>query len=354
MSEKHSNIEKQLLQIKYGSLFKISDFQTVDDARRHIDEYVAKMPQYDQKALETKQKEIAEAEKNTDQKRDVADQKGKFEGMVSAYDDYCSRCIPQALDGINGYTCEMIDGKFGPVASALPPKETAEICYGFLQECIKAGLNTPDGKHPSENIYKLKTPYEKLPLATRMKYKMDKRLKRTPDAKVDLMAQCNHICQNTRKLVGSGDTFGYYFRNKENNEYMQKLANKPYTEMIETFKQDHAPASEAYNAALENVNTAANNTKQLNMQLNAMNEDNANAVAVRGAMEDKVDHYVKVHRHEDKARKDLAKRGLMTNDEFDGTRVHPSVAVNRQADAAARGEKMSWQEALRRKQSTRI
>lgn len=44
MTENNNDIKKLLSSIKYGDMFRVSDFANVDDARRFINEYVAKLP----------------------------------------------------------------------------------------------------------------------------------------------------------------------------------------------------------------------------------------------------------------------------------------------------------------------
>lgn len=374
MAENKNDIKKLLSQIKYGDLFRVGDFSSGDEARRFIDEYVARMPQHSDDELKVKQDEIAKASEQANFKEAEYQRKEDLSSAVGMLDDYCGRYIPGLLHGVDGYECDIEQNGDALRTGVMPPKRVADVCYGYVQECLRAGLESKKGHAPELTVAKVKTPYEKLPLTTRIKYRADKLFRRQPDAQVDLLAQCNNACRTIRGHFSDSAMHGGVFFSSQNhvssshlkraehsdsplnttvNKYLQKLVDMPYEEMIGQLKDDHSPLRTQSHEALVQRNEAMQHLDSLNGALAAMQTDNANAVAVRETMEGKVVAFEKVHQRVGAARDDLAKRGLITNEDRSGKQVHPSVAVNRQADAAANGEQISWTDALARQKKSR-
>lgn len=313
LEKQKEEISVMLKEIKYGDRFKVGDFASVDEAKRFTNEFKAKLPTYDEEVLKTQQQKVADNENQVAALDADTQKKGHLATTVSALDDYCSRFIPQMLNGVAGYKCETEHLNNGLRATTPLPKEVADVCYGYLKECIQTGLNAPYKE--VESVGKVKTPYEKLPTMTRLKYRLNKALGRETDPKVDLLKECDWVCKTIRGHVSSADMLGDAFvhgrgakgvaddkgkadvgsLDVSSYQYLQGLVKLPNDKMVAKLSADYEPAKQQWTATEQAWNIAKKTGETLKGDLGCMTDINALVVNVGAAMDGKIETYKKIH-----------------------------------------------------------
>lgn len=337
-------IAELLKQIKYGDLFKPSEFSSVDEARRFIDEFTKNFPEHTAEDLAKKKEEIAKAEADVGIKRDAHQEKLGLAATISHLDNWVNRYIPQSLDGVDGYIYkpdkagkkQFLEGK------------ASEICYGFLKECLKTGVEDTKRRSGERAVEEVKTPYEKLPKATKMKYQFDKIMGRTPDFEVDLLSKCEFACRHIRDNFADNSMTGDLFRDATSKKYIAEIIKMPNEKMAQTLSVDVQTAWAMQARAGRELTSAREVESLKRCERRDMLLDNQIVSVVREVMDGKVQKFERIQAFSGKARVDLAKRGLISNEEVAGMTVHGSVAADRIADAKAKGVNLPLKEALKR------
>ena len=341
MSEQTKDTIKKLKEIlnnvKFGDGFKPSDFPSIEECLAHIEKYKETLPFVDEELLSTKDKEIKEADekfKKAEREKSLASQKDALYNSLNQIFDYVlpNKIFNIEVDGKAACNMDEITAEYDKtgrahvspymrVDSFINPK-AKELCHNFVWKCVEHAI-----KYPHYNdVSKVKTPYEELPLATRAKFKMRKALGLKTDENVAFLESFDDALKDLRKEVNLSHLHDYHYASGE----LMKLPRKQRSDEIE-----NNVGSKLLEVTIEKINKEQSlriEKEKLIADKKDMQTINALCSEIVSSMEDRGKRHFKVKERTHEARVNLAKKGILPNEIVSGKTVSGVVAVDAVAE----------------------
>ena len=341
MTEQTKDTIKKLKEIlnnvKFGDSFKPSDFSSVEECLAHIEKYKETLPFVDEKSLSAKDKEIEKANKEfkkAEWEKICAHEK---DALYSSLNETFNDILPKKIHGVQvdgKAACNMDEiiaeydktgrGYVSPymrVDSFINPK-AKELCHNFVWKCIEHAIKDPH----YNDVSKVKTPYEELPLATRVNFKMRKALGLKTDENVAFLESFDGALKDLRKHVGYSHLHDFYY----GSEDLMKLPRKQRLDDIEN--NGHPKLFDIVMKKIAKEQSLRVERDNLIDEKKDLQTINALCSEIVSSMEDRGKRHFKVKEKAHEARVNLAKKGILPNEIVSGKTVSGVVAIDAVAE----------------------
>ena len=353
-------LEDMLKAVKFGDMFRPSQFESAEAASEFIAAFQKKLPITDDKELQQMEENISSVQTVLDEtKRKENDAGCKWGGLHPVADAFnftipwqVSLCgdskgqslYPEFEDAHRRRVDERNQDRTAPLDTPMS-KELQDICYPFMKEWREATMK--GASH--DEIQAIKTPYEKVPLKERVQFRIKKALKLKVDPEIDKLWQVNWVLKNDRESTDRGVWNDYMARSNEaSSKYLNELLAKPYPEMIEQMNKDLPVLWEEYGRLSGDVKAVGLDLKGLQAERDKALKMNGLCDEIVEAMEGKSAHFFKVREHAHDARIQLAQKGMMSNEDVKEPTVSGVVANERVTEAKEKGQSVDWADAKKR------
>lgn len=354
-------LEEMLKQMKFGDMFKPSQFKNAEEAQKFIEEFQKKLPRVGEEELKDLNMIVDKAnEVVAYAEKEANDESCKYYGLKPIAEsfnyfvpNFVSSCVDENGKSLYPEYDEAHKKRYerpgGDRADPLDPpmsKEIQDLCYPFMKEWRQKAMQGAN----HDEIMAIKTPYEKLPFKTRFTYKLKKALHLKTDPEVKKLDDISWALSKDRD---SGMDHGWNYRcwrdNEASNAYLQDLLSLPYDKMVEKMNKDlpvldddshylEKHAKDIKEAAKEHIEN-----RDRALKINALCSE------IVETMENKSKRFFKVREHAHGARVSLAQKGMLPNEEVKEPAVSGVVANDRVVAAKKQGNKLDWAEAKKRK-----